>query len=55
MNLFRFKRAVFLLEAINALGTTFYFNYLFFLLKHQFGFSIRANLLVCALNGFAYI
>lgn len=55
MNLVRFKGAVFLLEALNALGTAVYFNYLFHLLKDQFGFSIRANLLVCALNGFAYI
>lgn len=55
MNRLRFNNRVFLLEGLNSLGTVFYFNYLFFFLKAQFGFSNVQNLLVCALNGFVYM
>lgn len=55
MNLVRFKAGVFLLEAMNAFGTALYFHYLFFFLKHQFGFTNLQNLLVCTLNGFVYM
>lgn len=55
MNRLRFNFWVFVLEALNALGTAYYFNYLFFFLKAQFGFSNLQNLLVCALNGFVYM
>lgn len=51
----RFNRWVFLLESLNSLGTSYYFNYLFFFLKAEFGFSSLQNLLVCALNGFVYM
>ena len=49
------RLTVFLLEALNALGASFYFNYLFFFLKAEFGFTSFQNLLVCALNGFVFI
>jgi MFS family permease len=51
----RFNRGVFLLESLNSLGTTFYFNYLFFFLKSQYGFTNRENLLVGALSGLIYV
>jgi MFS family permease len=51
----RFNRGVFLLEALNSLGTSFYFNYLFFFLKNQYAFTNRENLLVGALAGFIYV
>jgi hypothetical protein len=43
---------VYLLEALNSLGTSFYFNYLFFFLKSEFGVHDRQNLLAVYLNGF---
>lgn len=46
---------VYLLEALNALSTAFYFNYLFFFLKSQYAFTDFQNLLVCALNGAVFI
>jgi MFS family permease len=51
----RFNRGVFLLEALNSLGTSFYFNYLFFFLRNEYAFSNKQNLLVGALNGFVYV
>jgi len=42
-------------EGLNAVSTAFYFNYLFFFLKNQYGFTKIENLLVCALNGFIYM
>jgi MFS family permease len=50
----RFNSGVFLLEALNSLGTGFYFNYLFFFLKSQFAFTSTQNLLVCAVNGLIF-
>src|SRR3954468_4328423 len=55
MNRAQFNRGIFLVEGLNALATSFYFNYLFFFLKNQHGFSSFENLLVCALNGLIYI
>ena len=55
MTLASFKRGVFLLELLNSLATAFYFNYLFFYLKYQFGLTNQQNLLVCALNGFVFM
>jgi MFS family permease len=46
---------VYLLEALNALSTAFYFNYLFFFLKSEYAFTNFQNLLVCALNGAVFI
>jgi len=55
MNRARFNSGIFILEGLNAVSTAFYFNYLFFFLRIQFGFSSFHNLLVCALNGFLYM
>ena len=55
MKLATFKGGVFLLELLNSLSTAFYFNYLFFYLKFEFGFSNQENLLVCALNGLVFM
>ena len=55
MKLSTFKAGVFLLELLNSLATAFYFNYLFFYLKFEFGFTNQQNLLVCALNGFVFM
>lgn len=50
----RFNSGIFLLEALNSVGTGFYFNYLFFFLKSEFAFTNQQNLLVCALNGLIF-
>jgi predicted MFS family arabinose efflux permease len=55
MNRARFNFGIFLVEGLNAVSTAFYFNYLFFFLKNQYGFTKIENLLVCALNGFIYM
>ena len=46
---------VYILEALNALSTAYYFNYLFFFLKSEYQFTNFQNLLVCALNGAVFI
>ena len=46
---------VYILEALNALSTAFYFNYLFFFLMSEYQFTNFQNLLVCALNGAVFI
>jgi len=49
------KLAVFILTGLNTLASTFYFNYLFFLAKEQFGFGQLQNLLLSALAGFLWV
>ena len=49
------KRGFFLLEAINALGTAFYFNFLFFHMGARFGWTDRGNFALSATHGFIYI
>ncbi|HEX7861133.1 MAG TPA: MFS transporter [Verrucomicrobiae bacterium] len=51
----RFNFGVYVLEALNALSTAFYFNYLFFFLKSEYAFTNLQNLLVCALNGAVFV
>src|SRR5512139_2457357 len=51
----RYKAGVFALTAMNTIASTWYFNYLFFFLRDQFGFGNRGNLWVSALHGFVYI
>ena len=51
----RFNRGVFLLEGLNAIATGLFFNYLFFFLKSEYGYTNRQNLLVGALNGLIYV
>ena len=49
------KLGYFALEGINAFATAYYFNYLFFYMHREFGFSNLDNLLLSALNGFVYM
>ena len=51
----RLKTVYFALEGINAFATAYYFYYLFFFLRDQFGFGNAQNLGVCALSGFVYM
>jgi predicted MFS family arabinose efflux permease len=44
----------FVLEALNALATSYYFNYLFFYMRDHFGFGNRNNLMVTMLHGSVY-
>lgn len=48
------KTGNFVIEGLNALATTIYFNYLFFHMRDQFGFTNLENLVLCAVNGFIY-
>jgi len=50
----RFRFACFALQFINALASSYYFNYIFFYLKDHFGFTSRDNLFISALYGFVY-
>jgi predicted MFS family arabinose efflux permease len=51
----RLKPWYFFLEGLNAFAASYFFNYLFFHLRDQFGFGSRANLLVAALHGLVYM
>ena len=42
------------LTALNTLASSYYFNYLFFYLRDEFGFGNRENLWVSALHGLLY-
>src|SRR5438874_10012793 len=50
----RLKAGYFVLEGLNAFGTSLYFYYLFFFMQRQFGFGNLENLSLAALNGFIY-
>lgn len=50
----RIKSGVFVLEGLNAYGTTVYFTYLYFFMRDRFGFSNLENLALAALNGAVY-
>lgn len=43
------------LSWLNIYAVAYYFNYLFFHLRHDFGFGNRENLLFAALNGLIYV
>ncbi len=49
------KNAAFVLEGLNSLSTTLYFNYLFFHMRAEFGFTNQGNLFLCAVNGAVYM
>lgn len=49
------KAGYFALTWLNIYAVAYYFNYLFFHLREDFGFSNRQNLLFAALNGLLYI
>ena len=49
------KAACLILEGLNAFACAYYFNYLFFLLRDQFGFGNLGNLLISAMHGLIYV
>lgn len=51
----RLKRQVFLLEWLNIYAICFYFDFLFFFMRQEFGFGNRENLILAAVNGFFYV
>ncbi|HWY75293.1 MAG TPA: MFS transporter [Verrucomicrobiae bacterium] len=48
------RKIYFVLEAINATATAYYFNYLFFYMRDHFGFGNRNNLMLTATHGCIY-
>jgi predicted MFS family arabinose efflux permease len=52
----RKPRAIFfVLEALNALATSYFNSYVYFLLRDRYGFGNLGNLLAAALGGFVYM
>lgn len=51
----RSKAGCFVLEGLNAFGTTLYFYYLYFFMHQRFGFGSKANLLLAAGSGLVYV
>jgi MFS family permease len=50
----KLKSAVYVLEGLNCLATTYYYYYLYFYTQARFHFGAMQNLLLAALLGFAY-
>lgn len=55
MSLRQLKNGYFALEGVNAFATSFYFSYLFFFMRAEFGFGNLGNLTLGAINGLVYI
>src|SRR5262245_51543081 len=51
----KLKTGYFVLTWLNIYAVAYYFNYLFFYLRHDYGFGNRENLLFAALNGLIYV
>jgi predicted MFS family arabinose efflux permease len=51
----RLKLAYFTLEGLGSFATAFYFYYLYFFMRHQFGFTSKDNLAFAALTGLVYV
>jgi MFS family permease len=51
----KLKVGYFVLAWLNIYATAYYGNYIFFLMKQEFGFGNRENLLMAAINGGVYI
>ena len=51
----KIKLGVFVLEGVNSIACTYFFNYLFFHLQHHFGFDVFQNLRLSAIHGFVYM
>jgi predicted MFS family arabinose efflux permease len=49
------KTIFFVLEGLNALATSYFNSYVFFLLRDRFGFGNLGNLSTAALGGFVYV
>lgn len=50
----KIKLSVFTLEGLNSFGTVFYFNYLYFWMRDEFGFGNKRNLALAASLGLVY-
>ncbi len=50
----KIKFSVFTLEGLNSFGTVFYFNYLYFWMRDEYGFGNKRNLALAASLGFFY-
>jgi len=50
----KIKFTVFTLEGLNSFGTVFYFNYLYFWMRDEFGFGNKRNLALAATLGLVY-
>jgi MFS family permease len=50
----KIKFSVFALEGLNSFGTVFYFNYLYFWMRDEFGFGNKRNLALAASLGLFY-
>ena len=55
MSLRQLKAVYFVLAGINSFASAYFFNYLFFLLRDEFGFGSKENLMTGALHGFIYV
>ncbi len=55
MSIRQLKAGYLVLTWLNIYAVAYYFNYLFFHLRHDFGFGNRENLLFAALNGLIYV
>lgn len=51
----RIKTGAFVLEGLNAVSTTFYFYFVYWFLKSEFGFGSRENLLWAVASGAVYV
>ena len=51
----KIKLGVFVLEGVNSIACTYFFNYLFFHLQRNYGFGVFQNLLLSAVHGFVYM
>lgn len=51
----RIKTAALFLEGLNTVAVTFYFYFIFWFLKSEYGFGSRENLLWAVANGFVYV
>lgn len=50
----KIKLTCFTLEGLNSFGTVFYFNYLYFLMRDEFGFGNKRNLALASALGLIY-
>lgn len=51
----RLRTGYFILQGLNSLAASYYFNYIFFYMEEHFGFGNRRNLQLSALYGFIYM
>jgi len=55
MSASRLKLGYFVIEGLNSFATVLYFYYFYFFMQERFGFDNRANCLLAAANGLAYM